>query len=241
VREAALLFNLPRNAIFPIDEAVLRLDEGRHPYEAANGGEIAENWQAELRANPSLFDGEVVLLSQMAYADRRVEARCHAVRYSTFLHWRRQRPTASAEHVFAHAMPVCRDNALIAARMRTNTANPGQVYFAAGSFEPSDFFGGVADIDYNMMREVREETGIDLGPARRDAGYHAFSGPTGTVIVKRFYLDEDAATVAGRIARFVAAESDPEIEGPVIIRGRDDLPQRLAPHMPPLIDWHFST
>lgn len=233
-------FDLPRNVMFQIDEVVLRLDAGRHPYEAGNLAAIAANWEAEKSANPSLFDGEVVLLSQMAYAGRRVEARCHAVRYSTFLHWRRHRPPGSGEHLFAHAMPVTRDNALIAARMRANTANPGQVYFAAGSFEPSDFRDGVADIDFNMTREVREETGLDLGPLRRDPGYHAFSGARGTVVVRRFHLDEDADIVADRIARFVAGESDPEIEGPVVIRGPGDLPRGLAGHMGPLIDWHFS-
>jgi 8-oxo-dGTP pyrophosphatase MutT (NUDIX family) len=235
-----MLFDIPRNQIFPVDEAVVRLEERRHPYEVANTGSIAANWLSEKAANPALFDGQVVLLSQMTYAERRIEARCHAIRYSTFLHWRRERPVASAEHVYAHAIPVTADNALIAARMRRHTANPGWVYFAAGSFEPGDFSGGIADIDFNMIREVREETGLDLGPMPRDAGYHALSAATGTVIVRRFYLDADAEDVAANIRRFVAAQADPEIEGPVVIRGSHDLTADLAPHMPPLIEWHFS-
>ncbi|WEX08455.1 hypothetical protein [Chelativorans sp. AA-79] len=233
-------FDIPRNQIFPIEDVTLTLEEGQHPYELAESKSIAANWRAETAANPSLFDGEVILLSEMVYSARRVKARCHAVRYSTFLHWRRNRPVPSIEHVFAHAVPVTTDNALIAARMLGHTANPGWVYFAAGALEPDDFRGGVADIDFNMAREVREETGLDITHARRDAHYHAFSGQTGTVIARRFYLDGEAEEIAGRIRRFVNGQNDPEIEGPVIIRGMHDLPEGLAPHMPPLIEWHFS-
>ena len=41
----------------------------------------------------------------------------------------------------------------------------GRVYFAAGSFEPVDFRDGLVDVDFNMIREVREETGLDLSGA----------------------------------------------------------------------------
>ena len=46
--------------------------------------------------------------------------------------------------------------------------------------------------------------------------------------------------VASRIRDFVAGESEPEIEEPVVIRNAHDLPDGLMPHMPPMIDWHFS-
>ena len=62
----------------------------------------------------------------------------------------------------------------------------------------------------------------------------------GTVIFRRYYLDENADRVAARIRDFVAGEADPEIEGPVVIRHADERPPGLMPHMPPLIDWHFS-
>ena len=52
---------------------------------------IAENWQREIAANPALFDGTVVLLSALSYRDSRLVGRCHAVRYSTFMHWRGNR------------------------------------------------------------------------------------------------------------------------------------------------------
>jgi len=234
------VFDLPRNVVFPADEVAIAVEPGPHPWEIGKADAIAANWRAETAANPYLFDGEVILLSRLVHEHRRISATCHPVRFSTFMHWRRCRPVAEAEHIFANAIPVSADNALVAIRMRAHTANAGKAYFSSGSFEPADFRDGQVDIQANMIREVREETGLDLTGRRGEAGFHAFSETSGTVIVRRFYLEETAEELAEKIRRFVAAQSDPEIEGPVIIRGAADLPDRLAPHMRPLIEWHFS-
>ena len=139
-----------------------------HPFETANRAAIDANWLREKAANPSLFDGEVSLLARLAYRDRPLEGACHTIRFATFLYWRKTRPWPNAEHAFAHAIPVTSDGALIAIRMGARTANPGRVYFAAGSFDPQDFPGGKVDVDLNMAREVAEETGLDIAGLPRD-------------------------------------------------------------------------
>jgi 8-oxo-dGTP pyrophosphatase MutT (NUDIX family) len=233
-------FDLPRNVILPVDAIDVRLDPGPHPFARDNEQAIAENWQREIAANPALFDGTVVLLSQLAWRDNRLVGRCHAVNYSTFMLWRQRRENSGAEHAYAHAMLVAGDNALVAIRMGRHTVGAGSVYFAAGSFEPIDFRDGLVDVDFNMIREVREETGLDLSAARRGVRWHALSIASGTVIFRRYHVDEPADEIARRISAFVASETDPEIEGPVIIRHAADLPEGLSPHMKPLIEWHFA-
>jgi len=226
--------------MLPVDQVDVVLDPGPHPFERDNAEAIAENWRREVAAKPALFDGTLVLLSKLSYSEARLAGRCHAVRYSTFLHWQKNRMIAGAGHAFAHAMLVSSDNALVAIRMAAHTVNAGKVYFAAGSFEPEDFPGGRVDLHANMAREVREETGIDLAVARRDARHFALCGDNGTVIVRRYHLDASAEELAAGIDAFVAAEATPEIEGPVIIRNATDLPQGLMPHMKRLVEWHFS-
>jgi 8-oxo-dGTP pyrophosphatase MutT (NUDIX family) len=233
-------FDLPRNVILAVDAVDVRLDPGPHPFARDNAAAIAENWQREMAANPALFDGTVVLLSQLAWRDNRLVGRCHAVNYSTFMLWRKRPENSGAEHAYAHAVLVAGDNALVAIRMGPRTVNAGRVYFAAGSFEPVDFRDGMVDVDFNMIREVREETGIDLTDARRGVRWHALSTASGTVIFRRYHVDDPADEVARRISAFVAAETDPEIEGPVIIRHAADLPEGLSPHMKPLVEWHFA-
>lgn len=226
--------------ILPVDLVDVRLDPAPHPFETDNAAAIAANWQQEKALRPALFDGTVVLLSDLRYGANRLTGRCHAIRFSTFMLWRKLKPVTSAEHAFAHAMLISSDNALVAIRMGGHTANAGKVYFAAGSFEPEDFRDGLVDLDYNMRREVGEETGFDLAQAEREERCYALSVESGTVMVRRYRMAETADVLADRIRQFVAADPDPEIAGPVVIRGMHDLPDGLMPHMLPLVEWHFT-
>jgi 8-oxo-dGTP pyrophosphatase MutT (NUDIX family) len=232
-------FDLPRRRIVPVSTVDVRIDPGPHPFSLEHADAIEANWQREKAANPALYDGEIVLLSSVAYSAGALVGRCHVVRYAALLHWRRGRPQG-AEHAFAHAALVTSDGALLAIRMGRHTANPGRVYFAAGSFEPIDFPGGRVDLHANMARELMEETGLDLGQAEPDPQHHLYSADRTTVIFRRYRLPETADALAERISRFVAAESDPEIEGPVVIRSASDDPEGLVPHMRAIVDWHFS-
>ncbi len=233
-------FDLPADVILPVRNVSVRLDPAPHPFGVANEEAIAQHWRRAVTANPALFNGEVALLSSLRMEDSDLIGRCHIVRYATFLYWRSLRPISGAGHAYTHAMLVSADNALVAIRMGRSTVNAGLVYFAAGSFEPIDFRDGRADLEFNMHREVGEETGIDLSGVPHEARYHLLSKTTGTVLFRRYFLDRSADELAGEIRRHVAAEDDPEIEGPVIIRDPNDLPDRLAAQMPGLIEWHFQ-
>ena len=234
-----MAFDIPRDRMVPVDSVEVRLDPSPHPFELQHGEAIASNWDAEIAAQPALFNGRMALLAGLSYRDGSLKGRCHEVNYATFLYWKRNRASV-AEHAFAHPALVSRDNALIAIRMGKRTANPGAVYFAAGSFEAEDFRDGICDLDLNMAREVREETGLDISTASQDARYTLFSTGKSTAIFRRYWLDADAAAIEQRISDFVAGEEEPEIEGPVIIRGPHDLPVGLRPHMQAFMQWHFA-
>lgn len=109
--------DLPRDTILPVDSVDVRLDPAPHPFELGNRRAIEENWAHEITINPHLFDGRVALLSELSYRDGRLKGRCHIVNYSTFLYWRRNRETPGTGHVFAHAMLISSDNAMVAIRI----------------------------------------------------------------------------------------------------------------------------
>lgn len=234
-------FDLPRDVVLPVEKIEVSLDPTPHPFESDNLAAIDENWLREIAINPHLFDGQVALLSELTYGDGRLAGRCHIVRYATFMYWRRNRATPGAGHVFAHAMLVSSDNALVAIRMGSHTVNAGRVYFAAGSFELEDFRGGLVDVDFNMQREVKEETGLDIAEASPAKRYYLLSTHAGTVIFRRYRMPLTANAMVSRIRAYVAAQAEPEIEAPVVIHSASDLPDDLASHMTPLIEWHFST
>ncbi|HEV7252320.1 MAG TPA: NUDIX hydrolase [Mesorhizobium sp.] len=234
-------FDIPRQQIFAVNEIDVSVDAAPHPFESENLAAIDENWRRETRFNPALFDGRIALLSQLDYSGRRLVGRCHVARYASFMLWRRLRPIPQIEHTFAHAVPVAADGALLAIRMAAHTVNGGRVYFAAGSFEPEDFRDGRVDVMSNMLREVREETGLDLSGLPGDPIFHAFSSGAGTALFRRFFLPEPADALAARVEAFIAADPQAEVSGAVVIRDADDLPDGLMPHMPPIIRWHFET
>ena len=235
-------FDLPRDVILPVDKIDVRLDPAPHPFERQHLAEIDRNWLRERGVNPHVFDGKVALLSELSYRDARLAGRCHIVRYATFMYWRRNRAAQNAGHAFAHAMLVSSDGSLVAIRMGAHTVNAGRVYFAAGSFELEDFRDGRVDVASNMRREVMEEIGIDLADAETQPGrrHYLLSTANGTVIFRRYRARLTANQLVTRINDFLATQEQPEIAGPVVIHSANDLPDNLAPHMVPLVEWHFS-
>ena len=109
-----MTFDVPRGTVLPVHEIDVRLLDAPHPYEAANAAAIGENWRLEHAANPRLFNGTMVLLSALALSGARLAGACHAVRYATLLHWRRNKGPNGLEHSFAFPALVSRDNALVA-------------------------------------------------------------------------------------------------------------------------------
>ncbi len=235
-----MAFDLPRGNVFAVDDVDVRLDPSPHPFLAGAEEAVAANWRIEKERKPALFDGEVVLLSELAYRGGQLEGRCHTVRYSEFLYWRGSSVNDDAEHVYANAVLVAADAALVAIRMASHTLNAGLVSFAAGSFEPGDFRAGKADHYANMRREVMEETGLDLAEWRPEKSLHALSLPSGTVIFRRFFSDRSSDDLARSIRRYLAAGGEDEVEEPVVLRAGEKRPGPFAPHMPAVLDWHFA-
>lgn len=235
-----MAFDLPRDVVLSLSDVKVELDPAPHPFALANEAAAAANWVRERALKPALYDGEIALLSALRLDADRLVGRCHIVQYSTFLYWRTLRD-AGAGHAYTHAMLVSSDNALIAAEMGAHTVNAGLVYFAAGSFEPVDFVGGIADLAGNMRREVLEETGIDLADVAYEPTWQAVAKDSGTVVFRRYFLDAPADEIAEGIRATIAAQDEPEIDGPVVIRSAGVRPARLTPQMHDLIDWHFRT
>lgn len=230
---------LSDNIIIPVRRTMLVHSAEPHPFHIANAAEARRNWQEEVRRQPFLFDGPVALASDAVVSDGCFRAECHLVPYSTFLYWRRIRPVPGAIHVFAMALPVSSDGAVIAVRMGKRTANAGRVYCASGAFDRDDLADGRFDAAANMRREVMEETGLDLDEAVPEGGCHILPIGGTIVIFRTFRFAADARTLAERIAAHARAEADPEIAGAEVVRGPGDLTDAFQFHMPPILDWYF--
>jgi 8-oxo-dGTP pyrophosphatase MutT (NUDIX family) len=230
----------PERTVFPIAGADLRVLEGDHPLVVANGADIRENWEREIAANPALFDGRLVLQHRLKLSEAGIAGEAYIAPFSAFMWWRRQPDRKGAIHLFSYPVLESFDGALVAIRMGAHTANPGQVYFAAGSLEPEDVVDGRCDIDSNMRREVMEETGLDLDKAIVGEGLYAGHVRGSVSLFKLFRFDMTADEMVDFIGAHMLVAEDKEIAGAVAIRSADPKAQPYNVAMLPIIDWYFA-
>jgi 8-oxo-dGTP pyrophosphatase MutT (NUDIX family) len=208
----------PEATVFPIAGVDLRILPDPHPLVAAEEAAIRENWARETAANPALFDGRMVFQQR----------------------WRRQPRRQGGVHIFAYPVLETSDGALVAIRMGAHTANPGQVYFAAGSLEPEDIVDGRCDIEANMRREVHEETGLDLGRSVAGQGLFASHSNRTVTVLRLFRFDMTADEMVERIESHMLVAEDKEIAGAAAIRSADHSAHPYNIAMLPVIDWYFG-
>ncbi len=123
--------------------------------------EIAAFWAKTHAAQPRLFDGEILLQHDWGIEGGIYRARYTIVRYSAFLAWRAfGHPGAPMRNGFGMAALRAADGAFLLGRMAAHTANPGMIYFAAGTPDRGDIVDGRVDLAGSVRRELQEETGL---------------------------------------------------------------------------------
>lgn len=219
--------------VLPVSSIEWRLEPGRHPLETLASRAIDESWHRRILQSPRLHDGEVVLGTELSVAHGRLSGACRMIRYAGLLHFLENPDTGLPQdpyrHLFAWPALISADGRAVMGRMAAHTANAGRIYFPAGSLEASDFVGGLADIDANMAREVREETGLDLGAARPDPGYLLLPAGRLALVIRIFRFEKSAADLAGAAREFLAARHDDELDAIL-----DFAPGETDPAMTPL-------
>jgi hypothetical protein len=227
--------------LFPVTGYDITVAPGPHPLFLDRQTEIEANWDIEAAANPALFNGEMVIHRDVRIdGGGRLVATGHLTPYATMLWWRKQPDRPMAEHIFSVAVPITSDGALLAVEMSPQTANAGRVYCAAGSLDGHDVVAGKVDLEGNMLREVAEETGIDLRSATPIGGYLGVRVQKAVTIVQAFVLPFDADEACARVRQHMEQDHEQEIAGPVIIREADRGGRNYAAFMPPIIHWIFS-
>ncbi|MDI7863651.1 NUDIX hydrolase [Rhizobiaceae bacterium n13] len=230
----------PEDTVFRVSSIDLRVRPDDHPFHLAQKAAAEANWILERQAKPALFDGPMVFQDRLSIRDGAIRGEGCIVPYSTFLWWRRQPAATGGFHVFGLPVPVSSDGAVIAIRMAEHTANPGKVYCPAGSFDPSDVVDGRCDVLGNMVREVREETGLDLNAAVADQHYHAVHHHRKMAILRCFRFALTAREMLTRIAAHMEVDEEKEIAGAVAIFDADPAAHAYSADMPPMLDWFFN-
>lgn len=229
----------PESTVFPVSRIDLAVLPGEHPFHLSEFDVVRENWAKEIAANPALFDGRMIFQHRLSLADGAIKGEAYVTPFSTFLWWRKQRERGGF-HLFAFAVAVSSDGAIIAIRMAPHTANPGQIYCAAGSMDESDIVDGRCDVEGNMRREVQEETGLDLNDAAADPGYYGTHVNRSVTVFRIFRFPWTAEDMLRRIEAHMLVSEEDEVDGVVAIRSADPAAHHYSAAMLPILAWFFG-
>lgn len=212
-------------SVFTVDAIDIRMSAAPLPFAVREAEAIAARWAEATAANPALFDGPILLFSDVSAEAGRLAATAHRTGFSSLLHLVSvDDPEGRAKNLFGAAAVVAADGVCLLGRMSDRTAFPGTIKFPGGTPDDLDVRpDGSVDLLGSIVRELAEEAGLDVADGSVDRTVVVtVDGPLIAIhAVVRFPVA--AAALRARIEEFIAAEADPEMVAAVEHRLGDPL------------------
>jgi 8-oxo-dGTP pyrophosphatase MutT (NUDIX family) len=119
------------------------------------------------------------------------------------------------------ALRAC-DGGYLLGVMSQFTANPGRVYFPAGTPDLSDVSGGTVDLLGNVLRELGEETGLRAEDFSAAPDWTAIVAGPRLALMKEVAAPRPAQELRAAVLRHLATEARPELADVRIVRSPAD-------------------
>jgi 8-oxo-dGTP pyrophosphatase MutT (NUDIX family) len=194
--------------------------------------EIDAYFEALQRENPAIWNGRMLLLHEHALANGVFRGRYLETDYASFTAWRQWgRPPAAVCDCFGAAAIVAADGAFLLGVMGAHTANAGRIYFPVGTPDPGDIVDGKVDLDLNVRRELKEETGFDVAEFSAEPGWTTVFDLPLIAHIKVLRSRDSAEALRARVLDHLARERQPELADVRVVRG----PADFDPMMPRFI------
>jgi 8-oxo-dGTP pyrophosphatase MutT (NUDIX family) len=229
--------------VVAVDEIDARRLDGDWPWAREQRDAIERHWETLTSANPALFNGRVLVRRRQALEARRLTLRYVETDYASFIAFRDFGfPDPTTGNGFAMAALRSSDGAYLLGRMAAHTANPGKVYFPAGTPDPDDVLAdGTVDLAGSVLRELEEETGLAPADVEFGDGWTVTFSGARTAMMKEARLPDRAEAARARILGFLAREPRPELADIRIVRGPADIDaEAMPPFMQAFLHWAFS-
>jgi hypothetical protein len=204
------------------------------PFAEERRAEIGEHWAKRTAAQPSLFNGRVLLLGRHEFAVGSDGAVLRGDYFETdfnaFLAWRDFGfPDRTVCNGFSMAALQASDGAFLLGEMSAHTMNAGAIYFAAGTPDPSDIVGDRVDLGLSVMREMTAETGLLASEVAAEPGWVVVYAPPRIACMKITRVAEIAERLKARIEANLAADPQSELVRMHIARDARDIDEKRMP------------
>jgi hypothetical protein len=221
--------------LLEVAELDLAFEPARWNFAERRAASIAAHWARLRKTKPALFNGRVLLLGQRAIESRpdgalKLKGAYFETDYADFLAWGEfGYPGEPVDNCFSMAALRGADGAFLLGEMAPHTYSAGQIYFPAGTPDPTDVFNGRVDLDASVRRELLEETGVKAGEAIITPGWTLVFAPQRIACMKLMTLTVPAARAKARIDAFLARDPHAEFSRMHIVRSPRDINEAQVP------------
>ena len=232
---------IPKPSLFRVDRLELAFRPKPWAFAQEKRAEIDAFWADLTAKNPALWNGRVLLLYRHIVSEGVFRGDCLETDYASFIAWRRWGTQAAGVHdCFSAAAIVSADGAVLLGEMGAHTANAGAIYFPCGTPDPSDIIGDEVDLEASVARELKEETGFDIGEFKLEPGWTTVVDRQLIVQIKTLHSALSADELRARMLAHLASEQQPELSGIHIVRGRDDYTPAMPRFVTAFLDGYFG-
>jgi 8-oxo-dGTP pyrophosphatase MutT (NUDIX family) len=223
---------LSDGGIIPLKRIEARYEERPWRWAQDNRAAIEAHWQKLTASKPSLFNGRVLIASERCFERGVYRATYIPADYAAFLAWRDFGwPDKSVSNGFAMAALRSSDGAYVLGIMGAHTANPGAIYFPAGTPDLADVTPqGDVDLAGSVLRELEEETGLGVDAVTTTDDWTAIIDGGRTALMREMRSPMTAEEIEARVGEFLIKQENPELAGLHVARSVADID---AARMPP--------
>ena len=211
------------------------------PFARERRAEIDAHFAAQLRKNPALWNGRVLLGRNPVFSGQRLSASYFETDFASFLAWRDWGfPDKDVFNGFGMGALLSSDGAFALGEMGQQTANAGRIYFPSGMPDLDDIRDGAVDIAGSVVRELGEETGLAPADYQDEAHWHCiYTGPV-VAMIKVLRVDMPGAALRARIVGNLALQPSPELSDIHLVRGKADLTDAMPRHVTAFLEAQLS-
>jgi 8-oxo-dGTP pyrophosphatase MutT (NUDIX family) len=150
--------------------------------------------------------------------------------YADYLAWAEfGYPGEPVDNCFSMAALRGADGAFLLGEMAPHTFNAGQIYFPAGTPDPTDVFDGRVDLEASARRELLEETGVDAGETAISPAWTLAFAPQRIACMKLMTLAIPAAPAKEQIDAHLTRDPHAEFSRMHVVRSPRDIDDSRVP------------